>query len=593
MRSGAENSVVRGTGRASGKASVSKTIVTSIVKSSVGIFASLMASHALAFIAPQEAPAGIKVKSTVVRPGLYQPAMTGFDSDNTTVQLDRQSNSVRQMRGQNLLGLEVRDFTKTGFERAARGIIAARPDIFAVDPADVQINEKATLVDAEDQSVSFYVYRNGIRIQDAGITLRFKQGSLVSLKSETFGEAVITLGETSSTGDIAAKALNSHGYISRGSLWRVKPTAAGYSLVKVDEYVVAGADAAWIVQVDTTDGSLYEVRSKNLNMRGRAVATVYPRYFGEQAQDTPLSFATVTGSSAKADERGEFQSSSDVDAPKMDGLAGQYVTVHNESGANLKATAVKTDGSWNLKFSIKPSSVLWDNNDMAQAMVYVNTNKVINTAKKYIQPTWFNQPLKANVNHSEHCNAFWDGDSINFFTAGEISGKKCANTGMIADVVFHEWGHGLDENTGGIDDGAMSEGFGDAVALLFTDDARVGVDFLPVEHKPVRDMSILKKFPEDVRDEVHADGLIVGGAWYDMYTALKKKHGAAKARDLYAKFLFKGIYSAAKMSDVYEATLALDTGVSTGSQSPNFCLINAAFARHGLATADSSCNRLH
>jgi hypothetical protein len=110
MRSGAENSVVRGTGRASGKASVSKTIVTSIVKSSVGIFASLMASHALAFIAPQEAPAGIKVKSTVVRPGLYQPAMTGFDSDNTTVQLDRQSNSVRQMRGQNLLGLEVRDF---------------------------------------------------------------------------------------------------------------------------------------------------------------------------------------------------------------------------------------------------------------------------------------------------------------------------------------------------------------------------------------------------------------------------------------------------------------------------------------------------
>ena len=273
----------------------------------------------------------------------------------------------------------------------------------------------------------------------------------------------------------------------------------------------------------------------------------------------------------------------------MDGLAGQFVTVHNESGANLKATATKTDGAWNLKFAIKPSTVLWDNNDMAQAMVYVNTNRVINTAKKYIQPTWFNQPLKANVNHAEHCNAFWDGDSINFFTAGDINGKKCANTGLIADVVFHEWGHGLDENTGGIDDGALSEGYGDAVALLFTDDARVGVDFLPVEHKPVRDLSVLKKYPDDVRDEVHADGVIVGGAWYDMYTELKKKHGAAKARDLYAKFLFKGIYSAAKMSDVYEATLALDAGISTGGHSPNFCLINAAFARHGLATTDESC----
>ena len=555
----------------------------------VGVVASLMASKSMAFIVPQNAPAGVTVKTTVVRPSLYAPEISAFDADTTSVSLDRQSNSVRQMRGQNLLGLQVTAFTKSAFERASLNIIATRPDIFGVDVADVRINEKATMVDREDQSVSLHVYRNGMRIQDAGITLRFKQGSLISLKSETFGEAVIELGDVASTGEIAAKALNSHGYISRGSMWRVKPTAAGYSLVKVDEYIVAGADAAWIVQVDTTNGHLYEVRSKNLNLHGRAVATVYPRYFGEQVQETALAFAAVTGSTAKADERGEFQSSNDVDAPKMDGFAGQFVTIHDQSGSNLKTTATRAGGSWNLKFDIKPSTTLWDNNGMAQAMVYINTNRVINTAKKYIQPTWFNQPVKANVNHSEHCNAYWDGDSINFFTAGESNGKKCANTGLIADVVYHEWGHGLDENTGGIDDGALSEGFGDAMSLLFTDDSRIGVDFLPVEHKPVRDLSVLRKFPDDVRDEVHADGLIVGGAWYDMYKGLKSKLGAAKARDLYAKFLFKGIYSAAKMSDVYEATLALDSGISTGDHSPNFCVINAAFARHGLATADESC----
>lgn len=554
-----------------------------------GILTGLMASKASAFVAPEAAPTGVKVKSPVVRPDLYQSEISAFDGDDANVKLDRRSNSVRRMTGQNLLGVQLPALTKAAAERAALEIVALRPDVFGVNASDVRVNSNATLVDQEDQSVSLMVYRNGLKIQDAGITLRFKHGSLISLKAETFGEAVVAPSAVSATGDIAAKALNSHGYISRGAVWRVKPTNAGYSLVRVDEYIVAGADAAWIVQVNTTDGSLFEVRSKNFNLRGKATAKVYPRYFGEQIQDSPLAFSTVTGAAGKTNERGEFQSDSDVSAPKMEGFSGQYVTVNNEAGAALSATATKVANAWDLKFDIKPATTLWDNNDMAQAMVYVNTNRAINYAKKFIQPTWFNVPLEANVNHSQHCNAYWDGNSINFFTAGTVSGKTCANTGVIADVVFHEWGHGLDDNTGGIEDGALSEGFGDAMSLLFTDDAKVGIDFLPIEHKPVRDLSIVKKYPDDMRGEVHADGLIVAGAWYDTYNGLKAKLGAEKARDLYAKFLFKGIYEAAKMSDVYDATLALDAKIAGVATSPNFCVINTAFSRHGLALTDPTC----
>ena len=135
----------------------------------------------------------------------------------------------------------------------------------------------------------------------------------------------------SNTGDLAAKALNSHGYISRGSMWRVQPSNAGYSLVKVDEFIVAGSDAAWVVQVDTSTGELFEVRSKNINMRGRAVATAYPRYFGERTQELPLSFASVSNSSSRANERGEFQSEGH-DAPSMEGFLGQFVKIHTETG---------------------------------------------------------------------------------------------------------------------------------------------------------------------------------------------------------------------------------------------------------------------
>ena len=556
----------------------------------LGILAGLIASNAYAFIAPTTAPEGVKVKSTVIRPNVYKSDIGAFDADGSTVSLDRQSNSIRQMAGADLLGVEVNTFTAKAFEQAALDAIADRPDIFGVALSDVRVNPKATHVDNVDQSVSLHVYRNGLRIQDAGITLRFKSGHLTSLKSETFSEAVIAPSTVAETSKIATKALNSQGYVSQGSKWRVVPTNAGYSLVKVDEYIVAGADAPWVVQVNTNNGELYEVRSKNLNLRGRAFATAYPRYFGEKTQDTALAYSTVKNASARSNERGEFQSEDDFSAPKMEGFSGQYAIIHNEAGDNLSATATKASNQWNLKFDIKPTDKLWDNNDMAQAMVYVSTNKVINAAKKFITPTWFNEPIKANVNHSQHCNAYWDGSSINFFTAGEYSGKTCANTGLIADVVYHEWGHGLDENTGGIDDGALSEGFGDALALLFTDDAKVGIEFMPLTHKPVRDLSIVKKFPDDVRDEVHADGLIYGGAMYDMYTDLKKTLGVEKGKELYAKFLFKGIYEYTKMSDAYEAILTLDDNdTKRDNGTPNLCLINKAFTRHGLAKADSNC----
>jgi hypothetical protein len=572
----------------------------------IGIFVSVLTTNAYAFVAPTDAPAGVKVHSTVLRPTSYQPTVSAFSADSDAVSLDRQSNSIRQMNGQDLLGVTVDTLSPRDFEEAALNLIESRNDIFGVSAGDVQIKRLATHVDPQDQMVSLTVSRNGLRIQDAGITLRFKKGSLVSLKAETFSEAVLAPSTISNTGDIAAKAFNSgaanlksgvvsssSGFISRGSMLRVVPTNAGYSLVKVDEYLVAGADAAWVVQVNTSNGELYDVRSKNFNRHGKTVASVYPRYYAEQLITAPLAHALISDSRSPAtDESGNFESHDTTTAPKMDSLNGNFVTVHNEAGANLTGASVVDGSNWLLSFATTHAPVLWDNNDMAQTMVYVNTNKVIQLAKKYISSEWLSKPLETNVNHSQHCNAFWDGNSLNFFSAGVAgtANKTCANSGLISDVVFHEWGHGLDHNTGGIEDGALSEGFGDAMAILFTDDSKIGTEFFPIDHKPVRDVSVLKVFPTDIVNEVHKDGMIIAGTWFDLYNGLKAKLGKTEAKDVYAKFLFKGIYSAQKMSDVYEATLTLDDNDGDrANKTPNFCVINAAFTRHGLAVKDGAC----
>ena len=68
-----------------------------------------------------------------------------------------------------------------------------------------------------------------------------------------------------------------------------------------------------------------------------------------------------------------------------------------------------------------------------------------------------------NVNLDDVCNAYYDG-TLNFF----LSGRDCNNTGRIADVSYHEWGHGFHYYNllSGDYDGAISEGLSDTIAFL-------------------------------------------------------------------------------------------------------------------------------
>jgi hypothetical protein len=286
-----------------------------------------------------------------------------FSAEKATVGLDRQSNSIRKMTGKLLLGVQVKDFSKKAFEDAALKAVAARPDVFGVSSSDVRINAKATHVDPEDQSVSLVVYRDGLPIQDAGITMRFKFGHLTSLKSETFAEATVADGYVTNTAEIAMKALNSAGYVANGSKWRVMPTNAGYSLVKIDEFVVSGADAPWVVQVRRTDGQLHDVRSKHFHLQGKAFASAYPRHFEETIKELPLPNATITNARARSNSNGEFTSTDEFSAPTMTSLSGQYVQVNNTSGTEISATATKENNEWALRFNVPATGSLRQRNN--------------------------------------------------------------------------------------------------------------------------------------------------------------------------------------------------------------------------------------
>ena len=88
---------------------------------------------------------------------------------------------------------------------------------------------------------------------------------------------------------------------------------------------------------------------------------------------------------------------------------------------------------------------------------------------------WVTNQLTANMNIASTCNAFWNGSTINFYK----SGGGCANTGELAGVFDHEWGHGMDANdvVGGIAS-PSGEGIADIYTALRLGTSCIGRNFL-------------------------------------------------------------------------------------------------------------------
>ena len=139
------------------------------------------------------------------------------------------------------------------------------------------------------------------------------------------------------------------------------------------------------------------------------------------------------------------------------------------------------------------------------------------------------------------CNAYYTTGRkvISLFSEGD----GCANIAEVNDVIYHEWGHALDEHTGrspGVLDGAFSEGLSDFVSALYNDDPRIGVGFVQGSEYGIRSIDDLKVYPED-KGQVHWEGGIIAGAFWEVYQSLVNLHGKKKGKEL-AGISFSSIY---------------------------------------------------
>jgi Zn-dependent metalloprotease len=188
------------------------------------------------------------------------------------------------------------------------------------------------------------------------------------------------------------------------------------------------------------------------------------------------------------------------------------------------------------------------------------------------------------------CNAFYDGTSTNFYQ----DGGGCPATGLFNDVVMHEYGHGVNYDLyaglgdpGGMNNGAMQEGYADLWGMTVTDNPILGQGFLGGAGTFVRRYDEDPKvYPVDLVGEVHADGEIIAGAWWDVN--LNFGGDLTTMTALWMETLNATVDGAGgNEGEIYrdvllEALIADDDNGNLDDGTPNDDLITSAFCLHGI-----------
>ena len=107
---------------------------------------------------------------------------------------------------------------------------------------------------------------------------------------------------------------------------------------------------------------------------------------------------------------------------------------------------------------------------------FYELNKLIEQAKGWLPTnTWLQGTLTSNMNLNQTCNAFYSSGngSVNFYR----SGGTCRNSGEIAAVFDHEWGHGMDDNDTIGTLSSSSEAYGDIAGIYRLQASCVGHGF--------------------------------------------------------------------------------------------------------------------
>ncbi len=405
------------------------------------------------------------------------------------------------------LGRAVTAVDASVVSEAARALIVEHAAVLGIDPA--QLHElHATQVSPELWQVSARQVASGVPVRDARLAMTISHGNAVVFGTEAWGpvtartrptldaQQALDLGFDYAGGRSLRDELRQEPRLElvpvappehqRGEAFG-GPLGQGYGHRLVWSFVFQRPpdEARWEVLVDAHKGEVIAFQDKNQHVEAEITGGVYPltntgicptpETCGTMQSNWPM-MAADTAFAAPND----FTNSGGVynysGGTATTTLTGRFVDIVDNCGAISASSATGTIdlGGTNGQHDCTTPGFGGAGNTPASRSAFYEVNKLAEMARGWLPTnTWLQQRLTTNVNINLTCNAFWNGVSINFYRGG----GGCGNTGEIAAVFDHEWGHGLDDNDAAGVLSNSSEAYADIAAIYRLQASCVGHGF--------------------------------------------------------------------------------------------------------------------
>jgi hypothetical protein len=410
--------------------------------------------------------------------------------------------------GNSLRSEDVSRFLKAGekainlgaLEAIARESLVKVAGMMGVDPRELVLNRGRSGHPASHLwLIDFDLVRDGLVVEGARVVFRVNNGNLIQMGTENLPAPGTVVPPSRFTRDQAlaavAKYIGGFGtadtFSDRGSLHLVPvniPSSRsaedfdfgeGRGLARIWQFTFhrQGVLGTWQARVDAGTGEVLELT--DVNRYGLALGGVYtssPTTGSEVLR--PMPFADIDGMDYSRSS-GYFSFNS---TPVSSTLYGKYVRINDTCGA----ITLSSDSFGYLNFGTSGGTDCatpgfgGPGNTHASREQFYQVNRAMESGRGWLPGNaWLNQPLSVNVNlgpdlnPNNICNAYWSGSTLNFYK----SGGGCNNSGEIAGILFHEYGHGLDQNDGSGFSTDGGESYADVTSFIALHDSCIGPGF--------------------------------------------------------------------------------------------------------------------
>ena len=276
---------------------------------------------------------------------------------------------------------------------------------------------------------------------------------------------------------------NPHLEIIPITTYRDGTTETGYEHILVWSFIFRRESYlnTWEMLVDAQRGKLISFQDINQYILKKIVGSIYPIASDECCPEgcaiiqTPMLF-TNTGFSFPNDYTnlgGLYEYSSGTVATTLDGkyviIGGETCGIVNESSLSGDIALGGANGEHNCTVPAGHSS----GDTFSARTVEAEVTMINRIARSWANYSWLDTPITANVNIPGSCYSDYTGTYINFSRSGE----GCRNSGEIASLIIHEWGHALDNNDTNAVISNPAETFPDLIAGLRLHKSCIGRGF--------------------------------------------------------------------------------------------------------------------